>query len=246
MVWTIILIGVGVLIFFGAVFARDFFSKTTVGSDVMIEKVLPMPEEPFQKVSVHRGIQVVLLEDKTPQIKIQANDNLMDFVRVNSLEGRLEVTIDNELKKVANVQVKVELPNLGNLQGLKATSNAKLSADHALQADEMSLNASSGAEIKMAVKARECEMETTSGATALVAVKAQTLKIEATSSGDIVAQCEGECVEVDASSGADVELELKDYQTCEGNATSGADIRLKGTCKEVNVEASSGDRKSVV
>lgn len=202
-------------------FASSLPGKRTIkGSGHIVTKEVPLPE--FDAISVSRAIRVILTE-QGDQIRIDANDNLMEWVVVQAEARKLRITIDPEIKQVRNMKVTVTVP-VGNrtLRLLKASSAAEIQGKEVeIKTSALQVKASSAAEIETSVKAQSCEIDASSAATVKATVKAATCDIDASSA------------EVQASSGSSISVNCTEQ--LKAQASSGASVRYIGDCK---VEAS--------
>ena len=189
-------------------FASTLQGKRVIkGNSHIVTKEIPVPE--FDAISVSRAIRVILTE-QGDQIRIDANDNLMEWVVVQAEARELRITIDPEIKQVRNVKVTVTVP-VGNrtLRLLKASSAAEIQGKEVeIKTSALRVKASSAAEIQTSVKAQSCDIDASSAATVKATVKAATC-------------------DIDASSAATVRAEVK-AQSCTAGTSSAADIVLKG------------------
>ena len=103
---------------------------------------------------------------------------------------------------------------------LLSQARADLITKDLIEADEIYLDASSGADLKVQLSADIVHADTSSGA-------------------DIRMSGDANMLFADASSGADIRASEFKVQTCEADASSGADIRLN-VSKKLVADASSG------
>ncbi len=239
-------------------FASSLSGKETIkGSNHIVTKEIPVPE--FDAISVSRAIHVILTE-QGDQIRIDANDNLMERVVVQAEARKLRITIDPEIKHVRNMKVTVTVP-VGNrtLRLLKASSAAEIQGKEVeIKTSELQVKASSAAEIQTSVNARSCDIDASSAATVKATVKAATCDIDASSAATVRAEVEAQSCTADTSSAADIVLKggTAQFEGCSSSAgkinaaeliTTHADVRASSgsditvTCsEELRARASSG------
>lgn len=226
-------------------FASALSGKRAIkGSSHIVTKEIPIPE--FDAISVSRAIQVILTE-QGDQIRIDANDNLMEWVVVQAEARKLRITIDPEIKQVRNMKVTVTVP-VGNrtLRLLEASSAAEIQGKEVeIKTSALQVKASSAAEIQTSVKARSCEIDASSAATVKATVKAATCDIDASSAATVRAEVKAQSCSADASSAADIGLKGGTIQF-EGSSSSAGKIHAAELVStRAEVQASSGSSISV-
>ena len=93
------------------------------GSGNLIDRTIPAPD--FETVSSACGVTVLITDDNTDRIRIEADDNLMEYVVVEERQGTLRVALDQGRKgarSVSNAHVTVTVPSNGKIRALKASS----------------------------------------------------------------------------------------------------------------------------
>ena len=127
------------------------------GSGNLIDRTIPAPD--FETVSSACGVTVLITDDNTDRIRIEADDNLMEYVVVEERQGTLRVALDQGRKgarSVSNAHVTVTVPSNGKIRALKASSASQIVCRTALGADDFSIETSSAAKVEAAVKAGKC------------------------------------------------------------------------------------------
>ena len=129
--------------------------------------------------------------------------------------------------------------SLPEVTALDASSGADLVGRNLIQADRVSLNASSGSDIQVELSADEVDADTSSGADIKLSGKANLLYANASSGSDIKAtNFEASVCHADASSGADISIHVT--ESLVADASSGADIRYSGDAKVETKKSASG------
>lgn len=211
--------------------------KRLKGSGEIISKQIDLPA--FQAVQASRAVKVVLVADKGQQCLIEADDNVMEYVKAKVNNGVLHLTIDEEIRTVSSIHVKVTVPTNGQLNALRVSSASKIESEVLLKAAKMKLNASSAGDINAEINADECEIDLSSAATVKAKVSGGYCSIEATSSANFKGTLAVRHCEVDASSAADVYLEGAAL-SCDVELSSAADLNAtKFAVKGYKIEVSS-------
>ncbi|MCX2720307.1 head GIN domain-containing protein [Lentiprolixibacter aurantiacus] len=170
----------------------------------------------FTAVEASEGLDVYITQDKNFEILVEADENIIDLIGTDIRDGKLRIHAIENIGR-ATKKIYVTLPEIS---ALKATSGSDLITKDRIETDEIYLDASSGADLKVQLSADIVHADTSSGAD---------LRI----SGD------ANILYADASSGANIRAGEFKVQTCEADASSGADIRVNVT-KKLVADASSG------
>ena len=216
------------------------------GSGNIITKDIPAIAS-YDAIKVSRGIHAVMNDEESDKITIHADDNVMPYVIVRKSGESLVITIDENIKSISNVNVKVLLPKHTALNELKVASGASISIKPTIKGRSLSVDASSAGEVNIAKAEVEFfDADASSAAKISGTVKSDDCYADASSAADIdlnvlAVQCKS-----NASSGAKIELE-GEVATFEGNASSAAKIIAKELAARnlADASASSGAKISV-
>ena len=74
--------------------AAPLLGKNIKGSGKIVAKTVPAPD--FDGIEASRAVKVVI-SDKVSDIRIEADDNLIDLVVVRAVKGKLEATLDQKV-----------------------------------------------------------------------------------------------------------------------------------------------------
>lgn len=210
----------------------------------IVTKEIPIPE--FNAINTSRAVKVVLTE-QGDKIRIDADDNLMDWVIVEPEEGELQVTIDRQIKSINNSHVTVTIPVQGRtLRSLEASSAAEIQGKEVeLKGADLLVKASSAAKIETSVKAGSCSIDASSAAGIDLTIKAATCNIEASSAASVRAEIKSKSCTAGASSAAGITLKgLTEYFESESSSAAKVDAS-ELTAQRADVTASSGSKISV-
>ena len=198
------------------------FGQGKNGNGVVAKETREVYED-FTEISASEGLDVFVTQADNFSIEVEADENIMELIGTDIKNGKLRVhTIENIGR--ATKRIYVTLPEV---TGLYASSGADLTTKNVIRANKISLDASSGADIKAAIVADEVEADTSSGAYIRIEGEAEVLRADASSGAGIRAKDFAVRVcYADASSGADIDVNVSESLIAE--ATSGADISYSG------------------
>lgn len=217
--------------------------RSIKGNGNLVTKKIPIPA--FDAISASRSVKVRLTEEAS-DIRIDADENLMEWVVVESSNGELQITIDPKVKEIRRMDVTVTVPVAGReIRRLRASSAARIEGEVTIHSPECTIEASSAARIATAVQADKCRIEASSASRIELAAVATQCRIEASSAARIIAGIQSELCEVDLSSTARIELSGRTKELS-ANANSAAEVRAKALdTQETAVKASSASRIEV-
>lgn len=159
--------------------AAPLLGKSIKGAAISSRKTSRPP------ISCRRSLRAavkVIISAEASDIRIEADDNLIDLVVAKAKGKTLEVTLDQKANNLQNANITVTVPaNGGNIRSLKASSASKITSDMTLRADRFTIDASSAAKIKAAVEAASCSIDASSASKVSAEVKATTCTVDASS-----------------------------------------------------------------
>lgn len=190
-------------------------------------------EDDFTVVSASEGLDVFVSQGSDFEIVVEADENVIDLIGTDVKNGKLKVHAIENIGR-ATKKIYVTLPKV---TALSASSGADLTSRGVIKVDNISLDASSGADLNVELNADEVEADTSSGADIRLSGEGNLLYAGASSGSDIKAQdFLVKICHANASSGADIKVNVS--ESLVADASSGADIRYTG-------EASVQKKKSV-
>ena len=202
------------------------------GNGIIAEDRREVTEE-FTVVSAAEGLDVYVTQDRDFRILVEADENIIDLIGTDIRDGKLKIHSIENIGR-ATKKIYVTLPEI---TALRTSSGADLITRDRIEADEITLDASSGSDLRVELNADMVYADTSSGASIRISGAANTLYADASSGADIRAgEFEVKTCEADASSGADIRVNVSEKLIAD--ASSGADIKYTG-------EASVKKNKSV-
>ncbi|WP_353777831.1 DUF2807 domain-containing protein [Winogradskyella sp. 3972H.M.0a.05] len=187
-------------------------------------------EGEFDVIKVSRGIDVFLTQTGEDAITVEADENLHEIIMTEVEDGVLRIYADENIARSKAQKVMVSFENV---RMIKATSGSDVVGDNTITADELTLETSSGADMRLDINATTVDCSSSSGSDMRLSGKTDKLYAEASSGSDIKAgNLEAVSTQVKASSGADVTVNTSKELTAK--ASSGGDIKYYGNPEKVN------------
>jgi len=201
----------------------------------------------FEGVSVSAGITADISVGPTRSVRAETKSDNFDDLRISVKDNVLKIErppgswFSNLFGSRPDYQVHVVTPSL---HSLRASSGAEATVKGSVEGD-LSVEASSGSDVEVSqVRGGNVRVHTSSGSEISITGSCISLEADASSGSDLDAgdlKCEN--VSLDASSGSAISVAASKSVT--GDASSGADIRVKGKPSTVQVDTSSGAQVQV-
>lgn len=210
------------------------FGEGKKGNGIVTEDSRNITDE-FTVVSASEGLDVYVTQSDEFKIVVEADENIIDLIGTDIKNGKLKIhAIENIGRATKKIHVSMPI-----ITGLSSSSGANLMSNNQIEADKISLDASSGADLEVSLVASEINADASSGADIRLTGQANMLFADASSGSDIKARdLMTKICNADASSGADISLNVSESLTAE--ASSGADISYTGEARVKKNKSSSG------
>ncbi|WP_432410823.1 head GIN domain-containing protein [Rasiella sp. SM2506] len=182
--------------------------------------------EDFTKVRGSAGLDVYLTKGTTASIKVEADENLQEIISTEITNGKLHVTTSDH-HNIGRAKAKKVYITYVSLDEVASSSGADVVVNGILEAENLTLDSSSGSDLDVEVFAKTLYIDCSSGADIKVSGKASQLTADASSGSEInakdllVINCKAE-----VSSGADITVNVK--ESLEVDASSGGDVNYYG------------------
>ena len=213
----------------------------------------------FSRIETSRAVHLVVENRSGKEAVIEADDNIMPYVIVEVDGGCLTVSIDNDIKSLNNVTVKVTVPSDGNISAISASSASKVTVQTEIKTPKLMLDASSAANINIAKSdVGTCSIGASSAANVEGAIKADNCVIDMSSASDVelallAVKCDitassassatlsGEAGDIDISTSSAAKVDASDLNARNATAEASSGSSIKVTCmKSIDASASSG------
>lgn len=224
--------------------AACFTLSAAIGQNTVIrdQNAVSRQVADFHAIHVSTGIHLFLTQGKEKGVAVSASQpEYRDRIQTEVKNGVLHIYYDTEKWKWFDMHGK-ELRvyvSCVTLDGLEASSGAKVEVDGTIKSDNFTMEFSSGAKFSGKVQASDLKVDQSSGAQSSISGTAGHLRASATSGShlhgyDLVA---GIC-EVSANSGGGIDISVE--KEMEVSAHSGGRIRYQGAGVIKEVHTGSG------
>lgn len=192
--------------------------------------------EKFTKISVSRGLDVIVEQSDKVFVEVEADENLLKHITTKVVNGTLEISSDENIYNAEVETVRVKMPML---ESVETTSGSTLTSKGVLTGLDLAVKASSGSEIEVTAEYDNISSESTSGSNIILSGKA--LKFKAASSSGSEIDADGllaNDVNAQATSGSSVGAHP--LVSLNAKASSGASVDYSGHPKTIEKEETSG------
>ena len=102
--------------------------------------------ESFTKIEVSSGIEVIVEQDNTVAIEVEADDNIIKHITTKVENGVLVISTDESIDSAEAETVRVKMPTVNSLE---ATSGSNIKSNATLKGNNIAVKSSSGSEIEI-------------------------------------------------------------------------------------------------
>jgi Putative auto-transporter adhesin, head GIN domain len=192
----------------------------------------------FNAIKVGGSFDVEVGIGATPELTVEADDNILKYIKTTVENGELKITLENN-GSMNNIHLKVFITT-PTLEKITASASADVLVKDVIKSEqELSFATSSSADIEAQVDAPAVNTSANSSGTIKISGTTKNHTAEASSSGDIKAfDLLSENTNVSASSSGDAQVHAS--VTLTAKASSSGDITYRGNAKESVSESSSG------
>ena len=209
--------------------------KSIKGSGKVITQNRHVGEE-FTKIDASSGIDVVVSQSDTRSVTVEADDNVQQHIKTKVENGTL--FISSEYNSFTNVTKKV-IVTLPAVNSIQTSGGASLKSSNTLRSDDLTIDASSGSEVRITVEADKLVCQASSGSHVTAKGKALTVDTSSSSGSEIdAAELLANDVHAQSSSGSSSEVHA--LVNLNAEASSGSSIDYVGSPKKVVKEENSG------
>ncbi len=177
----------------------------------------------FTEVSASEGLKVFVTQEDNFNIKVEADDNIIDLIATDIKNGKLRIHATKNIGR-ATKNIYVSLPKVTALSG---SSGGHLQTKSTINTNELEVDGSSGAVLEIEVVSNEIDIDASSGANLNISGRADDAVVDVSSGGNINAKdLETKNCNAEASSGGNVKIRVAD--NLYADAASGGNISYSG------------------
>ena len=190
----------------------------------------------FDEVEVHGALHVFLTQGPVQPVRIEGDENLLQYIEVVQQGGTLEIRTRSNININPSKEMKVFL-TAPEYKRLEVTGACNITGQNRLAASDLKINMSGASEINLEVDVPELTIDL-SGASK-VALKGETKTFKLSSSGAAKAMCFGLLAEetvIDISGAGEAEVYAS--RKLDVEVSGAGNVRYKGEVKNINQQVS--------
>lgn len=189
----------------------------------------------FTGVKSSAGIDVYLTQGTENKVVVETDENIQEYIETSVNNGMLKIGTRKNIRRAKSRKVYVTFKELDKIE---ASSGSSIKGNSVIKSQNLSLKASSGAEIELEVFSQDLDIKASSGADMKISGKSSSLTAQASSGSDINAKnlLVLNCI-AKASSGAEIDVNVK--EKIDANASSGGEVNYYGDPTVSNSKKSS-------
>lgn len=192
---------------------------------------------PFTGIKTSAGIDVFLSQGNGHSIVVEADENLIEYIRTEIDNDILKIYPDNiNFRGTRTMRVYVTMEDV---EYLSTSSAGDIIGETAVRSENLKITTSSSGDVKVEVYAGELVLRTSSAGDITLKGTADYVDAKTSSAGDIKAyDLEAREADLRASSAGDIKITVTEKMTA--RASSAGDIHYRGNPQYVNSRSSSG------
>ncbi|HEY5510040.1 MAG TPA: head GIN domain-containing protein [Prolixibacteraceae bacterium] len=190
----------------------------------------------FESVSVGSGIELLINQDSFEKVVVEADENIMKILKTEVSGGKLKIFMEEGVLHAKKMKVYVTLKTL---KSLECSSGSETKSAGKINAENLTIHASSGSGVNMEISCNQLKAESSSGSSLRVSGTAQSVNADSSSGSEINAsELVAEMGEASASSGANLKVNVT--KAIKAHCSSGAQINVSGNPTSRDTDSSSG------
>jgi len=192
----------------------------------------------FSSLNVSGGIKVELIHGSTHGAEVDIIKGDFDDLKIKVEGDELDISWKskgwgwggNNGNRKANIKL-----TYTELDGIDVSAGASVFGEESISGENMEIDASSGASVKVAINVKDTEVDVSSGATSSISGKTNHLEVDVSSGASFKgSELEAQDVEVSVSSGASAKVWAN--KSLEAEASSGGSVKYKGDPSELDLD----------
>jgi len=211
-----------------------------VGSKNVTTETRPF-DSVFTGIKVSQGIEVQLTQEDDVSFTAEMDDNLHEHLVTEIDDDVLKIYFDTNVRKRKKSTIYLSMPTIYTI---KTSSGADLYGTNTINTDNLSIDSSSGSQVKLSIEANSIDSEASSGSGIELKGNCENFNADSSSGSRIEADdLHAKNVEAEASSGSDIDVFAS--ESLHAKASSGGSIDADGNPKIKVIKKSSGGHVSV-
>lgn len=176
-------------------------------------------------IDVSGQFVVILRQGKTPNLTIEADDNLHEYIKVKVLDNTVKISTDAYITQAEELNIYVTMKdyNVIDLSGA-----IELKSDSKIKTDKLIIDASGATEIDLDINVKKLILDMSGASEIILSGKAENMAVDASGATEIEAyklKTENMNIDISGAGSADVYV----TKTLEVEISGAGEIRYKGS-----------------
>ncbi len=198
-------------------------------------------QEDFHSVRASAGMQVFLSEGTANTVVVEADENLLPYIKTDVENGHLHITTSENLGRASSKKVYVTYTALDTVE---VSSGAEVTGNSVIKSENLDVKSSSGGSVNLELFSKNTTAQSSSGGSCGLSGKTANFSAQASSGGSINARkLESLDCKAKASSGGSITLNARD--TLEATVSSGGSVSYYGDPTLRSNKSTSGTVKKI-
>jgi hypothetical protein len=211
-----------------------------VQSSLLAQKTETRNVSGFSAIEASSVFNITVNKSATESLVIEADENIMPYVRAEVKNGVLKLYLDN--RKEINVKILKATIGIKELRKIKLSGACKLTSDDVFNIQSFNIQLSGACNLKLNIKSEELKLGTSGACNLDLVVETQVAKFDASGASSLQLQLKAEKAVFDMSGACKADIKGK---------VDKADFGLSGACsvkaedllcKVVSVESSGASK----
>jgi hypothetical protein len=178
----------------------------------------------FDGISVGGAFDVYLTQGNSEELKIEAESNLMEYIKTKVLGGTLYIETDENLKPTKSMKLHITFKDL---EEIEASGACDLESVNVLELDELELDVSGAADVELELKLNKIEADFSGASDIELAGSAGEMMMDISGAGELDAlELEVDKVTLDISGAATAKVYATKYLKVD--VSGAATVKYKG------------------
>ncbi len=219
--------------------AQWFGNKSVKGNGDLTTKTFNTSD--YDGVAVAGSMDVVLVPGTEGKIKVEAESNIMEHLKVEVSGGKLIIGTKNNTNINPRKPITVTVP-VKSIDYASVSGSGEIKSDMTLKARNMRLKVSGSGDMNLTIEAENLKASVTGSGDMNIAGRAENLDASVTGSGDLnTYKLKANHVEASVTGSGDLAVYINGGDL-KARVTGSGDIRYKGTTRNVDKKVTgSGD-----
>ena len=213
----------------------DMFNRIEGNNNVVTQKREVID---FTKVKVSNGIELIIQQEDTISLVVEADENLHENIITEVIDGTLKIWTKKSIWRATSKKVHLKVTNL---EELTASSGSSIISKNTIKAEDFEVNSNSGANLNMKLETNRVVSNASSGSKLGLEILATHVESSSSSGSSINIIGETTAHKASASSGSSLNAFGLKAKNVNAEVSSGASVRVHVT-ESFNARASSGGR----